>query len=146
MKETKAKIFNIITYLTFFSAFIMIATITFWLTYPYKTLEVNKEPIKIVTPVVGKSTPLIYEIDYCKFTDKVCEVQKSYVNDITFPASITQASNFEGCRVARIAQVVPYELPSGTYRLKIAFTYYVNPIREITVIAHTEPFKVIERD
>jgi hypothetical protein len=108
----------------------MIGTVTFWLTYPYKPMEVNS--IKVLTPEVGKGKPLTYQIDYCKYMDIQPNIQKAYENDIIFPASITSPKNELGCRVSKISQVVPYELPSARYKLKIVFVYKVNPIREIS--------------
>lgn len=128
------------------SAIVLIGVLTFWAVYPYRTMVVNNDPIQVLTPRVGKGKPLIYRLNYCKYTDKQANIQKSYVNDITFPASLTIASNLKGCREANVSQIIPYELPSGEYRLKIVFIYQVNPIRTISVVAYTEKFLLIERD
>ena len=124
----------------------MVGVFTFWSVYPYKPMVVNKEPLEVLTPEVGRNQPLTYVIDYCKFTDAQATIQKAYENDIVFPSSITHPKNDNGCRVSNISQVIPYELPSGRYRLKIVFTYRVNPIREVSITAYTEYFNVTERD
>lgn len=140
------KPFFIISILTILSAVIMIGVITFWTIYPYKPMVINKEPIEVLTKEVGRGKPLIYRIDYCKNLDVPATIQKSYENDIIFPASTTHPVNNVGCRVVNISQVIPYELPSGKYRLKIVFIYKVNPIREIAVTTYTDYFNVTERD
>jgi hypothetical protein len=102
--------------------------------------------IKLLTPEVGQGTPLIYELDFCKNMDLQASVQKSYENDIIFPATTQLASNPTGCRVNKVSQPIPYELPSGKYKLKIVFTYKVNPIRDIVVTQYTDYFYVTERN
>jgi hypothetical protein len=127
-----------------FSAFITICTVTYWASYPYKPIVINK--IEVLTPQVGKGKPLIYRLDYCKNTDLESQVQKSYENDIIFPASIQIATNPRGCKVNKVSQIIPYELSSGRYKLKISFIYQVNPIRKVTVITYTDYFEITERD
>lgn len=142
----KNKLLYIVSILSILSGVIIIGITTFWLVYPYKPMTVNKEPIEVMTGEVGRGKPLIYRIDYCKNVDVPATIQKSYENDIIFPASTTHPVNNVGCRVVNISQVIPYELPSGRYKLKIVFTYRVNPIREVSITAYTEYFNVIERD
>jgi len=139
-------IFNKISILAGVLAIFMVVIVTFWVIYPYKPIVVNKEPIEILTKEVGRGKPLTYRIDYCKNTNAASIIQKAYENDIIFPASTTQPLNSKGCRTVNVSQVVPYELPSGRYRMKIVFTYRVNPIRDVSVIAHTDYFNVTERD
>lgn len=142
----KHKIANIVSWLAIISAVFLVVVYTYWATFPYKPIVINKEPITVLTRVVGKNKPLIYELDYCKYMDLPAEVQKSYENDIIFPASIQTATNLKGCKVNTVSQIVPYELPTGRYKLKIAFLYKVNPIRTVTVVAYTDYFQVVERD
>lgn len=142
----KDKILFIASMLTISATTFLIVLLTVWAVYPYKLLVINKEPIEILTKEVGENKPLTYRISYCKYTKLAATVQKSYENSIVFPATTQIGSNDTGCRTVDVSQAIPYELPTGTYRLKIAFTYKPNPIREITIISFTEPFRVTERD
>ncbi len=139
-------IFNKISIIAASISILMVIAVTVWTIYPYKPIIINKEPIEILTSEVGRGKPLTYRIDYCKNTDAPSIIQKAYENDIIFPASTTQPLNSKGCRVVNVSQVIPYELPSGRYRLKIVFTYRVNPIRSVSVVAYTDYFNVTERE
>jgi len=141
----KYKLLYITSILTLLSAIGLIVLVTFWSVYPYKTLVINKEPIEVLTKEIGKGLPLVYRIDFCKYTKLNATVQKAYENSITFPASMVVGGNATGCKVMDVSQVVPYELPSGTYKLKIIFIYKVNPIRDVSVTTYTEPFHITER-
>ncbi|MCK9370284.1 collagen-like protein [Candidatus Dojkabacteria bacterium] len=123
----------------------VLGVFVFWLVYPYKTVTFNKEPFKVLTPVVKKGENLVYEVDYCKYTKVTPTTSKAFLDEIIFnlPDS-TAVYKPIGCDVIKFNLLVPTTLPIDTYVLQTTYKYKVNPIREIIVVAKTEPFSVVK--
>jgi hypothetical protein len=115
----------------------------FWLVYPYKTVTFNKEPFRVLTPVIKRGENLIYEIDCCKYIKMSPMTARSFVDELIYnlPMGIATPKPL-GCGVYKFNLLVPLTLPPDTYVLKTVYKYQVNPIREIEVVGVTEKFIV----
>lgn len=123
-------------------SFIILVIFLFWWIYPYKTIEVSKQPYPVITPVVKQGEMMMYKIDYCKYTTAVATVSKTFVDGIVYAIPENSLNLPVGCDSRITSIVVPKSLPVGTYYLRILGTYKVNPIRTITNEYTTDKFEV----
>ena len=138
------KILNCISFASIGMGFAFIITLLFWYSYPYKPLVINHQPFHISTREVKQGGLLIYEIDYCKNTDTVSTVSRSFVNGLLFTMPIVEGSNKRGCGVNNVFLQLPPDLPAGDYVLEINYTYRMNPIKDVSVKVSSEHFTVVE--
>lgn len=126
-------------------------TVMIWEFYPYNVLELKKEPLTILTPLVPINGTLEYRMEYCKesryselhsvtelaFVDHLIHLMPSYVGPIPV-----------GCHVGETGGVVftisVPKITPGKYHLDMQRTYKVNPFRTITIKASTEDFIVYD--
>jgi hypothetical protein len=114
----------------------------YWLFYPYKLLEFKDAIYPVINKEVKRGEILYIKTDVCKFTDKVSQTSRSFVDGIVFNIAQTTTSRSAGCVNDNVSIYVPENLPAGEYYLKNIYQYKVNPIRTITYIHNTEKFKV----
>jgi hypothetical protein len=138
------KIMYIIAGIIILSSIALVGTLIFWKIYPYEPLKINTQPLRVLTKEVRGGDILIYEIDYCKLSDRTVRISRSFIDGITFSTPDFRTKNLLGCRTSFVSIEVPPTLPAGKYYLKIDYTYQVNPIREVVVNALTERFTVID--
>jgi hypothetical protein len=140
----REKLKGIASFVSLGISFAFVLLVLFWLLYPYKTLEVNNSPYP-VTQEVRKGSSVMFEMDYCKYTNKPVTIARRYVDGIIYVVpNLVSAYNEKGCRVSLITEDVPENLPEGEYTMVFFYTYQVNPIREITVSASTQTFKIVD--
>lgn len=116
-------------------------TYLFFVLYPYKTFEVKSA--KVLTHEVKAGTVVFYQVDYCKETTHGSSVQRQLVSDtvaIPYPPVTSVAK--EGCHKVKIPLEIPSSTPSGEYTLRVAATFKVNALREITTNFETDTFTV----
>lgn len=142
-ENMRDKILNCLSFMTLFVAFCVLLVLFAWKLYPYKPLTIV-EPIKIHTPVVSQGGLLIYETDFCRNTKIKPIVKRRFSNGIVYSLPDIVAINKQvGCNTNRVGLEVPHALPEGDYVMYFEFVYRMNPLRQVTVIAETESFKVI---
>lgn len=115
----------------------------FWWLYPYKTTE-NRQPYKILNIAVKQGDLLLYEIDYCKYTDITPTVHRQFIDGIIYSTPESTAQLKRGCGKIINSVRVPSSLPVGRYYMKAVVTFKVNPIRIIEKEFITEQFEVIK--
>jgi len=132
----------IIAWFTIISALLLMSLVIFWMVYPYKTTDF-KTPFPIQTKEVKRGGYVFYTVDYCKYTDLLPEISKTFVDGVlyTIPPALG-ASNPTGCHSQLIQTYVPKALVPGTYVIQINYKYKLNPLRVIEVKTETEPFIV----
>lgn len=113
--------------------------------YPFKTIEVHRTPIKILTPEVKRGESVVYEVDYCKFTDEQAEITISFVDGFSYAQPAVISNIKPGCAVAQRAVLVPANLPAHKYHLRISLAYRMNALRTITKTFETEEFTVVDK-
>ena len=140
------KLFYIISWFAIISAMVLLFVYLFWQFYPYKTIKFNTPVYKVLNEnkTVKQGGVLIYEIDYCKYTDQEPVVTKYYVDGIVYQTSPARGVVKKGCHVTQVYNDVPKALPPGEYNMKVLIDYSVNPIRDIFHTNFTEKFTVIK--
>ncbi len=114
----------------------------FW---PFRVLEPQIQPYRILTPVVAPGQPVIYEANFCKFTNAPALVTRGlYGENGSFVSLPTVATNLpSGCHLVQSATtVVPNTTPAGKYSVELTLTYHINALRDITVKVKTDTFTV----
>ena len=125
--------------------FLLTVLLSFWSFYPYKLIVFNNLPLKVLNKTVKAGEVLVYSTDYCKFTNIIPEVKKTFVNDIIYSIPTgTVLAKEKGCRIINVQIDVPKNLPPSRYILKITYEYQVNPIRKVNIYVQTELFEVIK--
>ena len=134
---------NLIALISFIILVVIWLIYMVWWLFPYKTLEVG-QPYQVISDEVKQGGLLQYEIDYCKYTNKVATVRRQFVDGIIYAIPEVSANLPKGCDTEINSVKIPEELPVGTYTLEIVVEYQVNPIRVITHNLKTTPFKVVK--
>jgi hypothetical protein len=142
----KDKSITIATFVSLGVSFIFVLLVLFWLIFPYKPLSINNHPYPVITKEVKKGDVLLFEVDYCKLTDKKATITRRFIDSLLYVMPDITAVNEMGCRRQLVSEEIPQNLPAGEYVMDFYYTYKVNPIREVTVHAHTQKFQVIERN
>ncbi len=128
---------------TLLASIAMIGYVVFYLVYPFKGLVINKKPAIVHTKEVVAGEELIYELDFCRYSDKHAEVTRQFIDGVVYTMPPITAIAKEGCSVQDYALFVPSTLNSGTYRLRVLVVIHINKLREVQTIIETEPFKII---
>ena len=142
----KDKSITIATFVSLGVGFIFVLLVLFWLIFPYEPLSINNHPYPVLNREVKKGDVLLFEVDYCKFTNKKATITRRFTDSLLYVMPDITAVNEMGCRRQLVSEEIPQNLPSGEYVIDFYYTYKVNPIREVTVHARTQKFQVIERN
>lgn len=132
-----------LTYIALVFIVIVWAVLMFWWLFPYKT-STQTQPYKVLTPVVEQGGFIQYEIDYCKYTDRVPEVDRQFVDGIIYAVPRANVQIKKGCGLVVNSIKVPDNLPAAEYHLNARVRWRVNPIRTITEEYITEKFLVVD--
>ncbi len=112
--------------------------LVYWAFFPVTPLVIEK--IEIVgTPKAGEM--FTYKMLYRKNVDVPETICKQFVDGfvVALPLSIT---NMPIGRRESVHSVFLPKIPPGDYYFKLAATYQVNPIKEVTVQAQTSKFRI----
>jgi len=142
----KDKSITILLFVSLGISFIFVLLVLFWLIFPYEPLSINNHPYPVITKEVKKGDVLLFEVDYCKLTDKKATITRRFIDSLLYVMPDITAVNEMGCRRQLVSEEIPQNLPAGEYVMDFYYTYKVNPIREVTVHARTQKFQVIERN
>lgn len=123
-------------------SFVFVFILIFWATFPYKTVDLKA--IEVKTPKVSPGQTLMYELDYCRYTDTQAIVSRRFVDGIIYSMPDIMGSNPKGCAKRTIGVQVPEGLVPGEYYLQVTNTYHVNPIRTISKTIKTAEFEIIK--
>ena len=138
------KVIQIISWITITLAIGVISVISYWMIYPYKTVEFYNGtfPIENENSTVERGGRLRYRVNACKFTDQAPEITKFFIDGVVYETPKSPGGIEKGCGITITDVYVPKAIPAGEYTLKILVEYHVNPIRTITFTNYTEPFIV----
>lgn len=144
MMDNKAKLTNIIIFMTLGVAFSIIVTVSYWLIHPYRPMTIGTRPLPVINKEVKQGSILYYSLDYCKTMELPVTVRRRFVDGLIYSLPDISANNAVGCREQIIGMEIPQNLPTGDYVLAITYSYQVNPIRKVEVGTHTEKFVITE--
>ena len=111
--------------------------------YPIPTLKINKNPATIVTKQIHPGDAVVYELDFCKYTDLAATIDSAIIDHFVVLVPNTTAEFPEGCRTANFSIQTPRGIPVGHYHIVTTFKYLVNPLHEIDTTVSTGQFDVV---
>lgn len=138
------QLFYYIAISTFIFGMFFSVLLAFWLVYPYKTIEVNGNGIVTTQEQYKGGDTLFYALDYCKYTDAEVHIGRSFIDTVIYSMPDITAKNPTGCRLQVISAAIP-NLPTGTYYLRLTYTYKVNPVRSMTTTIYSNKFEIVEK-
>ena len=138
---------NYAIYLILLLALGLILTVIYWEVYPFKTIVFTDNPQRVLNAnhQVASGGHLSYEVNFCKYTNIIPSISRSFADGIlyTIPETLAVAKP-TGCHTQVVDVYVPRALLPGSYTLKTTYRYKINPIRTIDVSTTTESFMVIK--
>lgn len=138
------KIFRIAAWFSIFSASAIFLLVLCWLAYPYDPVTINVLPLPVEYHEVKAGESIAYTVDRCRHTDKVVHVATLLVGGVQISYPETVAADNVGCAKRIFSKIIPEYIPAGEYHLHLAYTFQMNPIRSVTVLAETDTFKVVK--
>jgi len=115
--------------------------VSFWLYYPYVPIVIE-EPIKIVNTKIVPGGRIIYELKIDKRMPLAATIHKQLINHYVITYSTITGNVPVGKRIMRVDISVPPYASAGEYKLRWEGVYKPNPLREVSVVAYSEPFKI----
>lgn len=119
-----------------------------WATADNEPISLNQSPLPTRTirdhPTAGGVVYLT--ADFCKNTDSHGELRISFVSDsheVFLP--MTKEESSKGCHKSELVVLIPENIEPNTYRIKLALTYDVNPLkRNIKQTFYSKPIVIDE--
>lgn len=135
-----------LSYITIILALISIWIAGYWLIRPYNPIEFKNLPHKVENKVVKSGGYLVYDVDYCKYTNHIPTVSRTFVDGLSYPLYENRPATEKptGCRVNKVQIYIPKGLPLGEYFLKTTFHYRFNPVRWLDITTETEKFTIVK--
>jgi hypothetical protein len=161
MRKTSA--LNWLVYITCVCLIGLTVLVTFWLTWPYKVIQYNVNPIPVLTEKpadVSKFDPnvsrpmavfkpgqnIILFHDYCRLIDAPLTANVELINSVKLPLPYQANPSAVGCqrRVSTIIKVPDFYTSEEPVSIHFTLRYQVNPIRTVVYHLNTEYFLVKE--
>lgn len=133
--------YNISIFTLFLTGFLVLL-VAYWLLHPFKTITINTNILPTDKMEYTAGETLIYTLDYCKYIKNPVSISRAFIDGVVYSMPDITASNPCGCNVMKISVQVP-NLPSGVYKMKVSYTYHINPLRDITTTVYTNAFKIL---
>jgi len=142
-----SKYFNVASYVVLGLALASMALVIFWLTFPYKTVEMNS--YTNVTNTVKTGDNFIATADFCSWTGLPRTVTAQLRDGIVWTLPVAEVpgkplSEKPSCNMLNLATHIPETLPPGEYTLFVNTEFKVNPLRTMNLQYHSQPFQVIK--
>jgi hypothetical protein len=115
----------------------------YWLTWPYKTVEMIT-PYAPDQPVIAGAS-MRYQFNMRKYTTAPARVNRQIFNGHSIMFPVTSSNLPAGVNKGFSYLDIPDYIPSGQYRLITTYEYDVNPIRTIKKVCTSEPFTIINK-
>lgn len=132
--------YNIISYI-FIGILLLLA---FWWVYPYKLMEFKNAPFPIINTIVNSGGRMVYEVDYCKYTNQSPRVTKYFIDGVVYEVNTVDGIFEKGCHKVKRDIYIPRALPVGSYSVKIVAIFTPNPIREVQYTTNTLNFTIVK--
>ena len=141
------KILQLLIWFVILTALGLMLTAIFWLTHPYNPIEFKDKVLPVLNEKkqVKSGDYLLISLDYCKSTNEIPLVTRTFADGILYDTPIAPVSyKGTGCGKIVVQVYVPKALPVGIYTLKNSYIYQVNPIRKLEVHIDTEQFTIVK--
>lgn len=132
---------SVLTYIILLSAIGIVCLLTYWLSWPYKIIEITK--VEVLTPIVVAGEDVQILIESKKYMNVPAIVRRELLNDHAWGIP-SHESNIPATASDWTLRIkIPENAPFGTnYRIHTTYSYRVNPVREVTVEWMTPTFTV----
>lgn len=121
----------------------LLCYLIFYLVYPFKTIEYQQNPAKVLTPVVVAGDNVKYEVNYCRYIKTHAKVSRQFIDGVIYTTPSFEQTLPTGCHKVVMAVKVPTTLNPDKYHLKILVSFEINKLRTIEKSFETESFEVI---
>jgi hypothetical protein len=137
-----------IAILALVAGYFIVGVMAYWLFWPYQTLQINNFASNGLVTTQGTvyrlGQPVVYMLDYCKYTDVPSIVHRVLVDGEEIALSDSTGYLALGCHKTFVeTATIPETINPGVYYLDITVIYPVNPIRQVTIHYRTNSFDVI---
>lgn len=122
---------------------VMLCYVIFYLAFPFKTIEYQQQPAKILTPVVKAGENVKYELSYCRYIKTHAKVSRQFIDGVIYTTPSFEQTLPTGCHKIIMAVRVPPTLNSDTYKLRVLVNFEINKLRTIEKSFETEEFEVV---
>ena len=135
------KLFSFLGCIGILSSLVLTVIFVIWLIFPYKVLDIKGDVTPVKGMVIAGETQY-FHFNFCKYSNKQGVASVMLVNSsiIHFPSY--SVSMDKGCYNKTIPLAVPDFAEAGEYKAVYSASYRVNPLREITIIFESLPFRV----
>lgn len=112
-------------------------------------LQIKTDPIPAKVIAYGDSDngAVLLDVDFCKTSSTEGQLRTSFVSqsrEIFLP--IQPEKSGKGCNKAQFPVIIPEDLPSDTYQVRLRTTYNLNPLKQIVVEEYkSTPFKIVNK-
>lgn len=116
--------------------------LAFW---PVPMVVYTNTPFPVLTKEVRPGEAVRYVVAYCREPGiGPVTVSRQFVNDVVIPLSDITSKMEDGCHEKVVeADRIPIFAPPGVYKIRIAVTQHVNPLRHVIQVNETEEFHVL---
>ena len=144
---------NIASYATLIMAFFMMLYFGYLAFYPFKVIELEPQPYKLMETTIEPGSYIYYGFSYCKYIDVRADIIYQLVGndvDIALPQTPPQEIDDYTIRLTKQCDettkgvYIPKHTPPGEYVLYEYIDYQVNFLRNVNYVFKTEPFIVTE--
>lgn len=111
--------------------------------YPFTLVEV-RQPMRVLSNVVERGDTLAYVIDYCKFTKIKPTIERFLVSEVgeKYMISSPPYNANVGCAVATGSILIPDDVKTGRYYIRVESTFFIPPTREMLYTYVSESFEI----
>jgi hypothetical protein len=141
----KNKIGYLLSIMVLLTALVLIGYFIYSIVYPFRTVEYSNVPFKILNAnkQVRIGEEILFEVDYCRYTETPTEVSRSLVDDVIYLLPSIIVNNPLGCYKSTTSVLVPKAVAPGTYVVLSTLSWRINAFRSITQQTTTEKFVVV---
>lgn len=142
----KIKFMNVVSAVTIAVALILLLHVGYLLMWPYAPAKFGNVPFPVENKVVKQGDRLKYFVEYYKLMDVPVTTQCMLVDhiQISFPPTSSQLPKGDYALINNDIYIPEYVTPGKAY-ISIRFTFKVNSIREVVIVARTEEFEIIAK-
>lgn len=144
--KKRIKFMNILSGVVIIAAMVLLIHIGYLLMWPYTPAKFGNDPFPVENKVVKQGDRIKYYVEYYKLMDVPVTTQCMLIDhiQISFPPTSSQLPKGDYALINHDVYIPEYVTPGKAY-ISIRFTFKVNSIREVVVVARTEEFEIIAK-
>lgn len=124
----------------------VIGLILYWSFRPYDIVEYQTKTFEMVKDEYRVGEPLTYRLAFCKTGNYSATQIRTLHDGVIYIFPPIESKTREGCHDFVSTSTPTPNVPSGTYTFQTEVVYKPNPIREISYIMESNPFRIVNDD